>query len=113
MVDVRESFKLSADGAATVAVRDRWQAEQDGDITEVVAVIGTPPAGSALIFQIRVDTVVAATGTIAIAGTEVDVVVAPAGVSFTKNQTIDLNITQIGSGTAGSDLDVTVQYVSR
>lgn len=110
--DVRQTLKLSADGAATVAVRDRHQATGPGDIVDVHAVVGTAPAGSALTFQVRVEGVVAATGSIPAGQTEVDVAVA-APVAFTEGQTIDLNITAVGSGTAGSDLDVTVEYVNR
>lgn len=112
MADDRNTFKLSADGAATVAVRDRMQAANNGDIVDVHAVVGTAPTGGPLTFQVRVEGVVAATGVIAAGTTEVDVNVA-APVAFTEGQTFDLNITTIGPTVAGSDLDVTVEYVVR
>lgn len=110
--DVRQTLKLSADGAATVAVRDRHQATGPGDIVDVHAVVGTAPTGGPLTFEVRVEGVVAATGTIAAGTTEVDVAV-PAPVAFTEGQTLDLNITAVGPTVAGSDLDVTVEYVNR
>lgn len=112
MVDNRDSFRLNAAGGATVGVKDRWEAPFSGDVVDVVAVVGTAPTGGPLTFQLRLDGAVIATGSIAAGTTEVNVVV-PATIPFTTDQTFDLNISVVGVTVAGSDLEVTVEYVNK
>ncbi len=112
MADNRDAFALRAAGTATTGVKDRWQAAFPGEIIDVVAVVGTAPTGGPLTFQVRLDNAVVATGSIAAGATEVNVVVA-APIPFTTDQTVDLNVSVIGTTVAGADLEVSVEYVAK
>lgn len=118
MPENREAFKLAADGALTTGVKDRWQAPFNGEIVGCAAVVGTAPTGAALILDLQKDGVtmfstVANRPTIPIAGTESGAVTAPDIKTFSAGDTMSLNVVQIGSTVAGSDLDFTVEYILR
>lgn len=118
MPDVRESFKFEAAGALTVgANKDRWIAPAPGQVVGTIAVVGTAPTGAALIFDVLKNGVsiyatstkptVPAAGTASpLAAPDVD----PAN-RFTTGDVLSLSVTQIGSGTAGSDADVNVEFL--
>lgn len=110
--DVRQTIKLEANGALTVGVKDRQQLAGPGDIVDVHAVVGTAPTGGPVTFQVRVEGTVAATVSIPAGTTEIDASVSTP-VAFTEGQTLDINVTAVGPTVAGSDLDVTVEYVNR
>jgi hypothetical protein len=112
MPDVRETFTLEAAGALTTGVKDRYETAFSGDATSINGVVGTAPTGASLIVQVRLDTVVVGTLTFAIGATEAVFDINP-DVTFASAQTFDLNVTQIGSTVAGSDLDVSVAYSPR
>src|SRR5688572_28309648 len=117
MPETRNSFKLESAGALTAAAnKDRWQAPFSGEIVSVSAVVGTAPTGAALLLDLNkngttVFTTQANRPTVPISATETvdatthkpDAAVA----AFSKGDTISLDIDQIGSTVAGSDLDVT------
>lgn len=112
MPDSRDSIQLEAAGTLTTGVKDRYQAGHNFDITSVSAVVGTAPTGGPLTLQVRVDTVVAATLSIAAGATEGTVTPA-SPVAVTAGQTVDVNVTVVGSTVAGADLDVTVGTAAR
>jgi hypothetical protein len=116
MPDVRHILKLEAAGALTTGIKDRWIAPFSGEIVNVTAVVGTAPTGATLIFDllkegVTVFTTAANRPTIAIAGTESPVSARPDIVSFASGDTFSLSVAQIGSTVAGSDADVTVQFL--
>lgn len=117
MADVRSLLKLEASGALTTGLKDRWIAPFSGDIVNVTAVVGTAPTGAPLIIDIEKEGVTIFTTpanrpTIAIAGTESPVSARPDVTHFVAGDTFALRVFQIGSTVAGSDLDVTVQFVA-
>lgn len=117
---IRESFKFESAGAQTVAAnKDRWIATFNGQVIGTEAVVGTAPAGSALIFDVlKNGTSIYATATkptVADAATKTASVFAPdadPANRFVTGDVLSLSVTQIGSGTAGSDADVVVEYVA-
>lgn len=117
MPETREFIKFEAVGALTVGLKDRFQAPHAGEITNVSGAVGVAPTGAALIFEIQkngVTTFTTATKpTVAISATETadGTNYKPDVVTFAKGDTLALNITQVGSTVAGSDLDATVEYV--
>jgi hypothetical protein len=113
MPDVRDSIKLEVVGAVSTGVKDRQVATQNGQVTSVDAYVGTAPTGADLIFQLRKNTTVVATVTItAGSNTVAKVDVADSATArFTSDDVLDINVTQVGSTVAGSDLDVSVAIV--
>lgn len=118
MPDTRMSVKLSADGALTTGAKDRWIAPFAGEIVGVVAVVGTAPTGAALIIDIQKEGVTIFTTqanrpTIPISGTESPAPgTRPDVTKFNAGDTFTLMVSQIGSTVAGSDLDVSVQFIT-
>lgn len=119
MADVRESFKLEVAGALTVGTnKDRWVAPFPGEVVLTEAVVGTAPTGSSLILDLRKNgttiysttanrpTVAAGASTVNQPAPKPDVV------AFTTNDVFTLDVAQVGSTVAGSDLDVVVEYVT-
>lgn len=119
MPDTRNSFKFEAAGALTVAAnKDRWEAPFNGQVIGVNAVVGTAPTGAALIFDVLKNGVsifsTAPKPTVPIAGTAAPLVAPDADPAnrFVTGDVLSLSVTQIGSGTAGSDADVVVEYIA-
>lgn len=116
--DIRKTFTLSANGALTVgAGKDRWIAPFSGEILNVIAVVGTAPTGGDLILDIDKDgttvfTTQANRPTIPAGATESPVSARPDVTTFAAGDVISLGVDQIGVTVAGSDADVTVQYLS-
>lgn len=122
MPETRSAIKLESAGALTAgANKDRWQAPFSGEIVSVSAVVGTAPTGAAILLDVNkngttVFTTQANRPTVPISATETADATThkpdDAVKSFAKGDTISLDIDQVGSTVAGSDLDVTVEYVA-
>ena len=117
MPESKNAFKFESTGAQTVgANKDRWEAPFPGQAVTVAAVVGTAPTGAALIVDVLLNgtTIFAGTKpTIAAGATSSGAVaVDPSVGRFTSGDVLSLSVTQVGSTVAGSDLDVTVGYVS-
>lgn len=113
MPDVRDNFKLEVVGAVTTGVKDRQVMTQAGQITSVDAVIGTAPTGSNLIFDITKNgtSILTAPAQIAAGATGLTAVAPDSTLSkFASDDVIAVNVTQVGSTVAGSDLDVSLAY---
>lgn len=119
MPETQQSFRLSADGVLTVgATKDQWEAPFNGEITSVAAVMSGAPAGSAVIADLKKNgttlyTTTANRPTILAGATESATEPSPDPdvTTFVAGDTFALDILQIGSGTAGSSIDITVGYV--
>lgn len=118
MPDTRMSVKLAADGALTVGAKDRWIAPFAGEIVGVVAVVGTAPTGAPIILDLQKEGVTIFTTqanrpTIPVSQTESPAPGArPDVTKFSAGDTFTLMVSQIGSTVAGSDLDVSVQFIT-
>lgn len=118
MPDVRTVFKLSVAGAVATSSRDRWVAPHAGTITTVLLGVGTAPTGATMICDLQKNgvtmyTTTANRPTIAIAASSTPArSIAPDVAAFVAGDVITLVPTQVGSGTAGSDLAATVEYVA-
>lgn len=118
MPDTRMSVKLEASGTLTTGAKDRWIAPFAGEIVGVVAVVGTAPTGSSLIFDIQKEgvtifTTTANRPTIPASGTESPAPGArPDVTKFVAGDTFTLMVSQIGSTVAGADADVSIQFVT-
>ena len=117
MPDVRHILKLEATGALTTGIKDRWIAPFSGEIVNVTAVVGTAPTGATLIFDVHKDGVTVFTTqanrpTVPISGTESPVGQRPDVTKFAAGEVLTLEVDQIGSTVAGSDADVTVQFIT-
>lgn len=118
MPDYRNTFKLEAAGTLTTGVKDRWVAPFAGEVINAVATVGTAPTGAAAIVDIEKNGVTvfstsANKPTIAAATKTSPLSKAPDVAAFAAGDVLAINVTQIGSTVAGSDLDVVVQYVVR
>jgi hypothetical protein len=116
----KDSFKLESAGAQTVGTnKDRWVAPFPGQVLSVEAVAGIAPAGSALTFDLLLNgtSVFGSSTKPSIAAGQT---VSPNAATPTQDSTVvtkfntgdvlSLSVTAIGSGTAGSDVDVVVAY---
>lgn len=116
MPDVRHILKLEASGALTTGIKDRWIAPFSGEVVNVTAVVGTAPTGASLILDVHKEgttifTTQANRPTIAVGQAESPVSQRPNVTKFAAGDTFTLEVDQIGSTVAGSDLDVTVQFL--
>jgi len=128
MPDDRKFLKFEASGALTTGVKDREVFPVDGEIVASVAAVGTAPTGAALIVDLQLNgasmyTVAANANkpTVAIGASNSNaaavngVVPQPGRPNVTAvkaGDTLSLNVVQVGSTVAGSDLDVTVEYLT-
>lgn len=118
MPESREQFQFDLVGAITLASRDRWVATHNGEVTGVTLSVGTAPTGAALICDLHKNgvsmfTTTANRPTIAAAGTKTPTrSAAPDVARFVTGDEIMLVPTQVGSTVAGSDLNVSVEYVT-
>lgn len=82
-----------------------------GRIASGMAVVGTAPAGSALTFDVKKGTTVMGSFSIA-AGATTDTTIALAASEahqkFAAGEVLEIDVTAVGSGTAGADLSVTL-----
>lgn len=107
-------FRIS--GALSVAtnVAAYWQAPYNLRIDEVRCHVGTAPTGAAILVDVNDDgtTVFTTQGnrpSIAAAGTDATSGAADGGTSVVKDSVMTIDVDQIGSGTAGSDLYVSIR----
>ena len=119
MADFRSIVKFESVGALTSgAGKDRFEAPFDCEILTVDAVVGTAPTGANLVLDIlkngtSIFTTTANRPTILAGATKVAVPTArPDVTDVAAGDVIELQIVQIGSTVAGSDLDVSVQYTA-
>lgn len=78
----------------------------NGTITGAYVAVTTAPVGSALTADLKVGSAVAATFSIAAAGTSDEGTLTAANVKFDKGALISLDVSAVGSGTAGSNMTV-------
>jgi hypothetical protein len=78
-----------------------------GVIVDAYVAVGTAPVGSALTADLKVGSDVAAAFSIAAAATSDQGTLTPANVDFAKGDVISLDVSAVGSGTAGANMAVT------
>lgn len=104
-----EYAQLNQSGALEITTGTvRWVAPKNINISKTTASVGTAPAGSSLIATLNKNGSTIDTLTIADGGTTD----ANTGLSLTVNSGdyLTVDITQVGSSTAGSDLNLIVEY---
>ena len=107
--DTIEYAQLNQSGALEITTGTvRWVAPKNINISKTTASVGTAPAGSSLIATLNkngstIDTLTITDGSTTDANT---------GLSLTVNSGdyLTVDITQVGSSTAGSDLNLIVEY---
>lgn len=77
-----------------------------GVITGAYVAVTTAPAGAALTADLKVGSNVAAAFSIAAAGTSDEGTLTAANTAFTKGALVSLDVSAVGSGTAGSNMTV-------
>jgi hypothetical protein len=77
-----------------------------GRITGAYVAVTTAPAGSALTADLKVGSDVAAAFSIAAAGTSDEGTLTAANCDFTQGALVSLDVSAVGSGTAGSNMTV-------
>jgi hypothetical protein len=82
-----------------------------GVITDAYVAVTTAPTGAALTADLKVGTDVAAAFSIAINGTSDQGSLTAANVDFAKGALISLDVSQIGSSTAGANMTVAFTVV--
>lgn len=107
--EAREFYKTYAyDGAVAVDTGDkRFYAHDNCILSSIEAYVGTAPAGSALNITVNKNGSSAATLSIAAGGTQS---LQTARVSFDQGDYVTVDITQVGSSTAGSDLRINFKF---
>lgn len=79
-----------------------------GVIVDAYLAVTTAPVGSALTADVKVGSDVAATFSIAAAGTSDAATLTPANVDFAKGDVLSLDVSAVGSSTAGANAVVTI-----
>jgi hypothetical protein len=79
-----------------------------GVVVDAYVAVTTAPVGSALQAELLVGSDVAAAFSIAAAGTSDQGTLTAANVDFAKGAIVSLDVTQVGSGTAGANAVVTI-----
>ena len=107
---------FSAGAQTAAAGKFAWTAPTAGRILEVHASVGTAPTTSTFILDVNIAgttifTTQASRPIIPIAGTAAVCAAAPTNVKVTEGQRVSIDVDQIGSGTAGADLAVTIVFV--
>jgi hypothetical protein len=77
-----------------------------GKITGAYVAVTTAPAGSALTADLKVGSDIAAAFSIAAAGTSDAGTLTAANCDFTEGQLVSLDVSAVGSGTAGANMTV-------
>jgi|TARA_R110002153_G_scaffold43969_1_gene124054 hypothetical protein len=96
-------------GALTVTTgTKRWYAPKAVTISRIVARVNTAPAGAAINITVNKNGSSGATLVIADGGTKI--INSSPSITLAEDDYLTVDITQIGSGTAGSDLTVTFTY---
>jgi len=87
----------------------RWYPNDDITIIGVRASVNTAPVGADLLIDVLKNGVSIGTITVA-AGTNLSSFIVPSSVSILSSDYITIDITQVGSSTAGSDMVVQFNY---
>lgn len=96
-------------GALTVTTgTKRWYAPKAVTISRIVARVNTAPVGAAINITVKKNGSSGATLVIADGGTKI--INSSPSITLAEDDYLTVDITQIGSGTAGSDLTVTFTY---
>lgn len=77
-------------------------------LRSVTAHVGTAPVGAAMIIQVKRASTVLATVTIADGATSGSVAATATATILAAGDLLTFNVTQVGSGTAGSDLSISL-----
>ena len=85
----------------------------DGTITGAYVAVTTAPAGSALTADLKVGSDVAAAFSIAAAGTSDEGTITAANADFAKGDVVSLDVSAVGSGTAGANITVAFTVVEK
>ena len=97
-------------GALTVGdVGVRWYPATNITINSAIARIVTAPSGSSITLSIKVNGTGVQTLTINSGATDSSLVTTPINVNY--GQYVTIEVTQVGSSIAGSDLNVTLKYI--
>lgn len=99
---------LQIPGTLATTSEVKMAAPFSGKIVGAWAAVTTAPVGSALTAQVLVNTTVAAELSIAAGGNNDEATVTEANASFVKGDILVLDITGIGSGTAGANIVASV-----
>lgn len=108
------SIALSITGAIATTSKSTVRMPHAGTIRSVTAAVGTAPTGAALIADVNIAgttvfTTQASRPTIAINGTSASSGAVEAG-TFAAGDIISVDVDQVGSSTAGSNLTVLISY---
>jgi hypothetical protein len=97
-------------GTLTVGdVGVRWYPATNITINSAIARIVTAPSGSSITLSIKVNGTGVQTLTINSGATDSSLVTTPINVNY--GQYVTIEVTQVGSSIAGSDLNVTLKYI--
>lgn len=99
---------LQIPGTLATSSEVKAVAPVSGKIVAAYAAVTTAPVGSALTADLKVGSNTAGAFSIAAAGTNDEATLTDANCSFSKGAVLTLDITAVGSGTAGSNIAVTV-----
>lgn len=108
------TMAFTIDGAISTSSALKFVAPCDGRIVAVYGAVGTAPAGAAMlvdihkggttIFTTQTNRLTIADGASSGSAAAVEVT------DFAAGDVVDIDVDQVGSGTAGSDLTVTIAY---
>lgn len=101
-------INLQIPGTLATSSEVKMVAPFSGKITGAWVAVTTAPVGSALTADLKVGADTAATFSIAAAGNNDEATLTAANVDFNKGDVITLDITAVGSGTAGANIVASV-----
>jgi hypothetical protein len=101
--------QLQVEGTlATGTNVERWVAPVSGVITNATAGLKTAPTGAALQFNVKVNSNTVWSASMAVNSTTATAEVTPT--KFAAGDVISINVTQVGSSTAGAGLEVNLAF---
>jgi hypothetical protein len=95
---------LTIPGDLTTSSEVRVRMPFDGVITSATVAVTTAPVGSALTADLKVGSNVAAAFSVAAAGTSANGTLTAANTSFAAGDLVTLDVSAVGSGTAGANI---------
>lgn len=95
---------LGIPGTLSTSSEVKMAAPFSGKITGAYVAVTTAPAGSALTADLKVGSDVAAAFSIAASGTSDEGTLTAANVDFNKGDLLHLDVSAVGSGTAGANM---------
>lgn len=105
-IDESGGFQKTYSYSSTLSVNvgtERFYAFDTATCKEINAYVGTAPVGAAITFNVKKNGSIADTGSISDGSNSST---ATTSTSYNKGDYITVDITQIGSGTAGADLKI-------